>query len=119
MTDDWDRFVRVIRADGSERTLPLVAWTEDLEKRALEAGCRIVMPEDKPPAAKPPPPKNNRPGQSDRDLVQALLDIEAGLTDWEVEFSESLSRWLDSHDTLTNKQRAKAEQILAEVGEKR
>ena len=49
--------------------------------------------------------------EEDRDLVQHLLDKESGLTDWEVEFAESISRWLDRHSLLTHKQRVRAEEI--------
>ena len=52
----------------------------------------------------------------DRGLVHELLDIEKGLTEWEVEFTESLSRWLETHETLTEKQRVKADEILMQKG---
>ena len=47
----------------------------------------------------------------DVDLVNELLEAESGLTDWEVEFAESLSRWLESHHDLTKKQRDRAEAV--------
>lgn len=53
--------------------------------------------------------------QDDRKLVQELLDIEEGLTDWEVEFAESVSRWLDTRERLTDAQRRKVEAILARI----
>lgn len=156
MSDDWNRFVRVIRADGSERTLPLAAWTEDLEQRVLEAGGRVVMvdeapetPETRPQAIPenraeprsggrapaddfaPAPARAQAPvatmprrgagqrdsGQRDTDLaiIQQLLTAADALTPWESEFSGSIARWLESHDTLTDKQRAKAQQILSEL----
>lgn len=51
---------------------------------------------------------------SDRDLVDALLAIEAGLTAWEIDFIESIDGWLDEHAELSDRQRAVAERILDE-----
>lgn len=51
----------------------------------------------------------------DADLVEELLDIESGLTEWEVEFVESLARWMDNHSSLTYKQRSKAEDIAQRI----
>ncbi len=48
---------------------------------------------------------------SDEDLVGALCDIEEGLTEWEVNFVDSIEKWLRTHADLTDPQRAKAEQI--------
>lgn len=45
----------------------------------------------------------------DKELVEALCDVEEGLTAWEMEFAESLSK---QGGSLSPKQRAKAEQIL-------
>jgi hypothetical protein len=52
----------------------------------------------------------------DQGLVDDLLAIETGMTEWEVTFAESLSRWLEAHATLTGPQRDKAQQILEEKG---
>lgn len=49
--------------------------------------------------------------EEDLDLVQSLLDIEESLTDWEIEFAESISKRIDTWDRLTDKQREKAESI--------
>ena len=46
----------------------------------------------------------------DRSLVARLAAIEEGLTDWEVTFVESLSRWVESK-ALTTAQRDRALQI--------
>ena len=54
---------------------------------------------------------------SDRDLVDALLAIETGLTDWELDFVESIDTWLDEHESLTDNQREVAERILEERGD--
>lgn len=53
---------------------------------------------------------------TDRELVEELNEIESGLSDWEVEFIESINDWLDNHGGLTVDQRKKAEQILDEKG---
>ena len=50
---------------------------------------------------------------NDGELIKALCDIEAGLSNWEVEFVESLCVWLeDEGRPLTAKQRDKAIEIL-------
>lgn len=46
----------------------------------------------------------------DRKLVERLCKIEEGLSDWEVSFVESLSRWVESRE-LTPAQRERAFQI--------
>lgn len=52
--------------------------------------------------------------ESDQDLVKALNAIDHGLSDWEVGFAESLYAWvLKDGRTLTERQRAKAEAIMA------
>ena len=54
--------------------------------------------------------------ETDLDAVKDANAIEDGLSEWEVEFIESLNRWLSTNDTLTQKQRAKLEDILEEKG---
>lgn len=51
---------------------------------------------------------------TDQELVEELCEIDHGLSDWEVGFVDSLSRWLDENDSLTDRQREKAEQIYEE-----
>lgn len=48
---------------------------------------------------------------TDQELVDALCEIESGLTEWEVEFVESLANQLDQGRALSDRQRAKAEQV--------
>jgi len=43
-----------------------------------------------------------------RDILQELLDVETGLTSWEVEFIESLHEW---DGAFTKKQAATLEKI--------
>ena len=51
----------------------------------------------------------------DRDLVDALLEIGHGLTEWETGFAESLGAWVIGNTRkLTPKQRATATRILEE-----
>jgi hypothetical protein len=52
----------------------------------------------------------------DQKDVNLLLDVEEGLSDWEVNFAESLNRWLRNNEELTKKQRAKLHSILKEHG---
>ena len=52
----------------------------------------------------------------DKGLVNELLDVEEGLTSWEVNFAESLDQWMKTHETLTDPQRKKAEEILKDKG---
>lgn len=50
---------------------------------------------------------------TDRELVDALCEIEEGLTEWEVNFVDSITKQvIDQARTLSSKQRAKAEAIL-------
>lgn len=54
---------------------------------------------------------------SDRELVDALCDIESGLTDWEVNFVEDVAtQIIDNKQLLSEAQLKKAEQILEEKG---
>jgi len=53
---------------------------------------------------------------NDQELVDALCDIEDGLSGWEMEFADSLSKWLKENDDLTPKQRAKADEIWKDKG---
>ena len=46
----------------------------------------------------------------DQRFVARLIEIERGLTDWEVDFIESLSRRVETQ-TLTDRQRERAEAI--------
>lgn len=53
-------------------------------------------------------------------MVQALLDVDRGLTEWEVRFAESLGRQVfDRLNTLTDRQRAAVRRILDRIGDKR
>lgn len=52
----------------------------------------------------------------DAELVEALNDIEAGLSGWEMNFVDDLYKWLQEHEGLTVKQRAKAEQVWEAKG---
>jgi hypothetical protein len=45
--------------------------------------------------------------EEDLELTKAACKIEEGLNPWEEEFVEDMSKWLDSHETLTERQRAK------------
>lgn len=124
MNDDWNRFVRVTRSDGSERTLPLAAWTEDLAKRVLESGGSFVLPQeaenrfapfpDEETREEKPQPKARTRREADLETIDILLGLLDVLTPWECEFTESLSNWLKNHDTLSTKQRDKAFQTVNE-----
>ena len=48
--------------------------------------------------------------------MDLLLEIESGLTTWEIDFIESLDGWVDEHGELTENQRDIAERILDEKG---
>lgn len=55
--------------------------------------------------------------EDDKRLVDELCAIEDGLSEWEVEFTESVSRWvIDDRRLLTDKQRATVERILERLG---
>lgn len=53
--------------------------------------------------------------ERDKQDVQKTLDVEHGLSSWEVEFLDSLWQWLKSAP-LTPKQRAKLDQIMEDNG---
>ncbi len=59
------------------------------------------------------------PQKADRDMVRKLCEVQEGLSDWEVEFADSLGRRIKALGRdwkgLTVKQRDKARQILARV----
>jgi hypothetical protein len=46
--------------------------------------------------------------EQDHDLAAELCAIEEGLSEWEIEFVESIMRRVDRGQTLTEKQRDKA-----------
>ena len=52
----------------------------------------------------------------DKELVAALCEIESGLSEWEVDFVDDISRSVEKQP-LSQRQREKAEQILDEKGE--
>lgn len=58
----------------------------------------------------------NEQRETDLGLVDDAMQIEEGLDDWELPFIEDQDKWLKTHDTLTDKQRAKLKQILQAKG---
>ena len=54
--------------------------------------------------------------RTDKKLIEELCDIEEGLTEWEMDFIESIAKWHDSRGCLTDSQHDKAEEILEEKG---
>lgn len=55
---------------------------------------------------------------SDQDLVEQLLDYGGGLTEWEVQFVESIARQFEGNGRrLTEKQRRVARSIVERLGE--
>jgi len=55
--------------------------------------------------------------EGDQAIVRMLLDVEEGLSDWEVRFVESLGRWVfDEGRQLTDRQRAKVDEVLVRLG---
>lgn len=53
---------------------------------------------------------------SDGEIIEDLLSVETGLTDWEVGFVESIAESFDQYKSLTDLQRKKAEEILERLG---
>lgn len=53
----------------------------------------------------------------DCELVDALCAIESGLTEWEVDFVESIARKFTAYGSLTDRQRASGKKILARIEE--
>ena len=56
-------------------------------------------------------------GLTDAELVEELCEIEDGFSEWEVEFVESIAKWMEDHDSLTDGQRQKADQIYHDKAE--
>lgn len=56
------------------------------------------------------------PSLSDTELVRNLQNIENGLTGWEMDFIESISKQVAGGKALTEKQRDKAEDIYTRCG---
>lgn len=56
--------------------------------------------------------------REDRELVQALCEIDEGLSEWEVNFIESLGKQVESEmfDGISIKQCARAEEIAERYG---
>jgi len=55
--------------------------------------------------------------QEDQKEVRTALDIDKGLSSWEVGFLESIAKWvIDDGNPLTSKQRSKLDQILEKHG---
>lgn len=52
----------------------------------------------------------------DQELVDALCEIEDGLSEWEVDFVESIAKSIKTYGSLTPKQRGKAEDIYDQKG---
>ena len=48
----------------------------------------------------------------DRSLVEELCDIDEGLTPWELEFVESVAKYVEGGGFLSDKQRGIAEKII-------
>lgn len=54
-----------------------------------------------------------RMAETDQELVDELCDVEDGLTEWEIEFADSLAKHLDTPgNTLSLKRRATLERIV-------
>ena len=54
--------------------------------------------------------------QNDEELIAWGLDIDEGMTTWEVEFMESMKKRLDNGQEITATMRVKLEQIVEERG---
>lgn len=56
--------------------------------------------------------------QRETDLkdIEEANAIEEGLTDWEMNYIDSLNKWMKTNETLTETQRGKLDQILRERG---
>jgi len=55
-------------------------------------------------------------GESDAELVSWGLEIESGLTDWEITFLEDMKIRVDEGSGFTEAMRGKLEQIVMEKG---
>lgn len=52
----------------------------------------------------------------DKQLVEALANVEEGLISWELDFCESVSEQVENGRALTTAQRDKIESILERLG---
>ena len=52
---------------------------------------------------------------SDRELIEELLDVGSGLTDWEIEFAEACQNHLDDEGSLTRERREMAKEIVRSI----
>lgn len=52
---------------------------------------------------------------TDKELTDSLCEIDRGLSDWEVDFVESLAKQVESNRKLSDKQRTIAERILSKL----
>ena len=51
---------------------------------------------------------------TDQQLVKALFDMKADLSEWELSFAESIAKWVDGGKSLTEKQKAKVLDIISD-----
>lgn len=49
-------------------------------------------------------------------MIGEANEIDEGLNSWEMDYVESMNDWMETHDTLTEKQREKLEAIVEEKG---
>jgi hypothetical protein len=52
---------------------------------------------------------------TDKELVDTLCEIDRGLSDWEVDFVESIAKQVEQHRSLSEKQRAIANRIMSKL----
>ena len=52
---------------------------------------------------------------SDKELVEALLDVEEGLSEWEMKFADSLAKWTRPLTRQPGGQRETIEKILRKL----
>lgn len=107
LTPEWLRTTAAHARAGYDKWRAAHPGTDPVTDRLADALWNLERAAANVLQALPPPPT---PLDLDRALVRRLLSISEGLTEWEVQFVESISRWVE-HSPLTDAQRARAEQI--------
>lgn len=120
MSDEWSQYVRVIRADGTVRQVPLGAWNSGLAQRVLEAGGRFELPGETRGKRVEKTVKLLGRGVEDQMRVGVLLAVPHALQDEDLETVERFAERLEAGRSLTKSQSAKLDEIydrLEEVDE--
>ncbi|MDF1665297.1 MAG: hypothetical protein P1V97_26275 [Planctomycetota bacterium] len=117
MVDEWNLFARVIRADGSERQVPMGSWNSGLAQRVLESGGRFELPERPKQKSEQKSVKLLGRRVEDQMRVGVLLSFPHLLSEKDLKRIEKLANRLEDGKSLTKTQAAKLDKIYDSIEE--